>query len=149
MNILNLPEYNFKFQDAEGKKLIYDEIRKIYVTLTPEEWVRQHFIRFLVDIKKYPATLIRVEMSLKVLSMSKRADIVLYNNLGKPILIVECKAPTIRINQQAFDQAAAYNIKLKVNYLIITNGIDHYCCKIDFINESYEFLKDIPDYNSL
>ncbi len=151
MSILNLPEYNFKFkeEEEEGKKLIFDEIRKAYVAMTPEEWVRQNFLKYLQHEKKFPQSLISVEKALQVYKLKKRADIVVYNNSAKPILIVECKAPHIKITQDAFDQAARYNIKLRVNYLVITNGIEHYCCKVDLRENNYTFLKEIPEYKDL
>ena len=149
MNTLNLPEYNFKYKDDDGKKSIFDEIRKSYVALTPEEWVRQNFLKYLQHEKKFPPSLIAVEKALKLYKLTKRADIVVYNNLGKPILIVECKSPKVKITQDAFDQAARYNIKLQVNYLAVTNGIDHYCCKIDLKESNYFFLKEIPEYEAL
>jgi len=144
---LNLPQYNLKIKQSEGKSSVFDIIRKKYVALTREEWVRQNFIHFLIEEKHYPQSLISVEYSMKLLKMHKRSDIVLFDNQGSPRLIVECKAPEIKISQDTFDQAARYNMSLKVDYLIVTNGLDHYCCKINYEKESYEFLTDIPDYS--
>ncbi|MBN2519713.1 MAG: type I restriction enzyme HsdR N-terminal domain-containing protein [Bacteroidales bacterium] len=144
---LNLPEYHFKIKEVEGKKYIFDQNRKKYVALTPEEWVRQNFIQYLVNEKKYPLSLIGIEYPLKVHKLDRRGDIVVFNNQGKPGLIVECKAPDVQITQNVFDQIANYNIPLKVKYLIVTNGMKHYCCEMDYENKSYCFQKSIPEYN--
>ncbi len=146
---LNLPEYNFKIRKINQKLEIFDRFRKKYVTLTPEEWVRQNFIEYLIHEKNFPESLIIVEKSLTLNQMQKRADIVVYTNKGGPNLIVECKAPEVKITQKTFDQIARYNMTLQVDYLIVTNGIIHYCCCIDFINKTYSFLKNIPEYNEI
>ena len=117
------------------------------MVLTPEEWVRQHFVQFLIEEKKYPVSLIALEKQLVVNNLKKRTDIVIYNKQGVPDIIVECKAPHIKISQDTFDQIARYNLKLKAKYLIVTNGIEHYFCRMDFENETYIFLNDIPKYN--
>lgn len=143
---LNLPTYNFKLKSSENKTLIFDKIRKRYFVLTPEEWVRQHFVRFLIEEKKYPTSLIALEKQLTVNKRKKRTDILVFNNKGNHNIIVECKAPTIKITQATFDQIARYNLKLKANYLIVTNGLEHFYCKMDFAKETYIFLKEIPDY---
>jgi len=127
--------------------LIFDNLRKKYLVLTPEEWVRQHFIWFLVDEKKYPTSLIAVEKQLTINTRKKRTDILVFDARGNHNIIVECKAPSVKITQDTFDQIARYNLKLKANYLIVTNGLDHFYCKMDFKNETYIFLKDIPPYN--
>lgn len=143
---LNLPQYTFKYK-TEGKRTqIFDAIRKKYVALTDEEWVRQNFIRYLIEEKKFPASLMSVESSLKYNSLQKRSDLVVYDTSGKPHLILECKAPLVKITQDAFDQAARYNMTYKVKYLIITNGINHFCCEMDYLNNSYCFLKNVPDF---
>ena len=147
MQKLNLPTYNFKLKSSENKTLIFDKFRKKYLVLTPEEWVRQHFIHFLVDEKKYPTSLIAIEKQLTINNRKKRTDILVFNNEGNHDIIVECKAPSIKITQDTFDQIARYNLKLKANYLIVTNGLEHFYCKMDFVNENYIFLKEIPDYN--
>ncbi len=147
MQKLNLPFYDFKLKSNEKHTLIFDNLRKKYLVLTPEEWVRQHFVRFLVDEKNYPTTLIAIEKELKINNLKKRTDIVVFNSDGVPDVLVECKSPKIKITQAAFDQIARYNLKLKANYLIVTNGLEHYFCKMDFENETYIFLKDIPNYN--
>ena len=146
MHQLNLPSYHFKLKEINGKKYIFDQNRKKFVALTPEEWVRQHFIKYLVQEKKYPRSLIGVEFSLKVNKMDRRGDIVVFNKKGQPYLIVECKAPHVEITQSVFDQIARYNIPLKVDYLVVTNGLKHYCCYIDHKIGKYSFLEDIPDY---
>ena len=146
MQNLNLPNYDFKLKTIEGKKYIFDQVRKKYLILTPEEWVRQHFINFLNVTFNYPLSLMTVEQPLKYHSMNKRADIICYNELGKKILMVECKAPTVKLNQLVFDQIARYNFELKLPFLVVTNGINHYCCAIDHHNLRYEFFENIPIY---
>jgi len=149
MEGLNLPTYSFNIKLIEGLKYIFDEIRKKFVRLTPEEWVRQNFIKFLNEEKKYPKSLIGIEIQIDLNQTVKRCDIVVYNRNAEPVLIVECKASDVKLNQSAFDQVARYNMKLKVNYLIVTNGMKYYCCHIDYKNSSYSFLQDIPDYSLL
>lgn len=146
MQKLNFPTYSFRLKNRENKRLIFDDIRKKFVVLQPEEWVRQHCVNYLVEHKKYPKSLINVEKELKINGLSKRYDIVVYNPNGSIHLIVECKSPKITINQDAFDQIARYNLTLNASYLMVTNGINHYYCEMDFEAERYEFLKDIPDY---
>ncbi|WP_435414750.1 type I restriction enzyme HsdR N-terminal domain-containing protein [Polaribacter aestuariivivens] len=146
MQKLNLPNYNFKLKSNENKTLIFDNLRKKYMVLTPEEWVRQHFVQFLIDVKKYPVSLIALEKQLVINNRKKRTDILIFNSEGKHDIIVECKAPSIKITQDTFDQIARYNLKLRANYLIVTNGLSHFYCKMDFENETYVFLKEIPDY---
>ena len=116
------------------------------MVLTPEEWVRQHFVQFLIEEKKYPASLIALEKQLTFNNRKKRTDILVFNKKGYHDIIVECKAPKIKITQATFDQIARYNLKLKANFLVVTNGLDHFYCKMDFENEAYIFLKDIPNY---
>lgn len=147
MQKLNLPNFNYKIKNSENKVLIFDNLRKKYLVLTPEEWVRQHFVHYLLNEKKYPASLIALEKQLTINQQKKRTDILVFNNLGNPELIVECKAPSVKITQETFNQIARYNLKLKANYLIVTNGLQHFYCKMDFENETYIFLKDIPNYN--
>ena len=146
---LNLPAYNLKIRQKEGKQEVFDIIRKKFVSLTKEEWVRQHFIHFLIREKQYPQSLIGVEYALRSLKQHKRPDIVLFDNKGKPRLIVECKSPEVRISQDTFDQVARYNMSLQVDYLIVTNGLDHYCCVIDYKKVNYTFLADIPEYGQI
>ncbi|TWO32969.1 type I restriction enzyme HsdR N-terminal domain-containing protein [Seonamhaeicola sediminis] len=147
MQKLNFPIYSFRFKSNENKVSIFDSIRKKFVVLQPEEWVRQHCIQYLIDEKKYPKSLINIEKELIVNDLKKRYDIVIFNPNGSIHLIVECKAPNIEINQDTFDQIARYNLALNASYLMVTNGLNHYYCQMDFKNERYVFLKDIPDYN--
>ncbi|NVO03473.1 MAG: type I restriction enzyme HsdR N-terminal domain-containing protein [Bacteroidetes bacterium] len=149
MQDLNFPEYQFRYKKEGENLLIFDSIRKKHVVLTPEEWVRQNMVQFLIHEKNVPSSLIHIEMSLKYNTLKKRSDIVIFNNLGKPLLIVECKSPNIAVTQNVFDQIARYNFTLKVNFLIVTNGIDHFCCKIDFENNNYSFLTEVPNYQDL
>ncbi len=148
MQTLNLPTYNFKLKNSQNKTLIFDKLRKKYVVLTPEEWVRQHFVHFLIDQKKYPETLIAIEKQLTINNLKKRTDILIFNSDGKPDVIIECKAPSIKISQKTFDQIARYNLQLKAEFLIVTNGLTHFYCKMDFKNKTYIFLKNLPDYKS-
>jgi hypothetical protein len=148
MQTLNLPTYNFKLKNSQNKTLIFDKLRKKYVVLTPEEWVRQHFVHFLIDQKKYPETLIAIEKQLTINNLKKRTDIIIFNSDGKPEVVIECKAPSIKISQKTFDQIARYNLQLKADFLIVTNGLTHFYCKMDFKNKTYIFLKNLPDYKS-
>ena len=132
--------------------MIFDELRKKWVVLTPEEWVRQHFVRYLIDHKNYPASLIGVEVTFKINSLTRRADILVYNRVGNPVLIVECKAPGIKINSRVFDQVVAYNFRFNLKNIIVTNGLKHFAFTIEGDNENsleYSFLKSIPYYNEL
>ena len=144
---LYLPNYSFKIKNRENKFYIFDIIRKKNVVLTPEEWVRQHFIHYLIEEKNYPKSLISVEKQLKINQLVKRTDILIFNRLGLPHIIVECKAPGIHISQDTFDQIAKYNLKLKANYLILTNGLQHFYCNMDHDQMRYNFLKTIPNYS--
>jgi len=146
---LNLPEYNFRIKKLDEKLLIFDSQRKRYVSLTPEEWVRQHFIRFLIEEKGYPAAYLAVEKQLSLNGMKKRCDAILYNEHALPILIIELKAPNVSITQTTFDQVAVYNAKLKVDFFMISNGIEHYCCKVDTLNSQYKFFPELPEYSKL
>lgn len=147
MQELNFPKFTFRFKNSENKRLIFDAIRKKFVVLLPEEWVRQHCVQYLIHVKNYPKSLINVEKELKINTLKKRYDIVVFKPNGNIHLIVECKAPTININQDTFDQIARYNLELNATYLMATNGINHYYCQMDFEHERYEFLRDIPDYH--
>jgi len=146
MQVLNFPKFTFRFKNSENKISIFDVIRKKFVVLQPEEWVRQHCVQYLIDVKGYPKSLINVEKELKVNNLKKRYDIVIFNTDGSIHLIVECKAPKIKIKQNTFDQVARYNLALSATYLMVTNGLNHYYCVMDFDNEKYEFLEDIPDF---
>lgn len=149
MDKLNLPTYNFNIKLEGQRKLIFDSIRRKFVVLTPEEWVRQNFISYLVDSKNYPRGLIAVEKKVDVNRMPQRSDIVLYNNKANPLMIVECKAACVKISQDTFNQIARYNMKLQVPYLVVTNGLTHYCCRIDYETNSFKFIPEIPDYKTL
>tara|TARA_B100001142_G_C14134439_1_gene578184 strand:- start:67 stop:519 length:453 start_codon:yes stop_codon:yes gene_type:complete len=144
--ILSLPIYKLKLKVIEEKTHIFDVVRKKYLVLTPEEWVRQNFIHYLNQEKKYPLGLMGVEQMVKYNSLKTRADIVLYNKEGNPNIIVECKAPKVKITQDTFYQIAKYNLILKVDYLILTNGVKHYCCKMRYVDNNFVFLKEIPNY---
>jgi len=149
MKELNLPEIDLRIRNKDGKQEVFDVARKRHVRLTAEEWVRQHFLHFLINQKKVPLSLIAVESSIKYNKLSKRCDIVVYNKNGKPALIVECKAPEIVISQEVFNQVAMYNMTLKVKFLVVTNGLEHYSCAVDHEKGSFAFLKDIPDFEEL
>lgn len=146
---LNLPSYETKFQEKGGKQLIFDFLRRKYVALTPEEWVRQHFTHYLVEQKGYPRGLMANEMELRLGEKRLRCDTLLYNRNLQPQMIIEYKAPTIQLQQRVFDQITAYNILLHVDYLVVSNGLQHYCCRMDYEHHSYAFLRDIPHYTEL
>lgn len=145
MQKLNFPDYSFRFKNRD-KLRIFDPIRKKFLVLQPEEWVRQHVIQFLLQEKNCPLSLINAEKELKINGLSKRYDIVVYNPDGSIYLMVECKAPEVRISQGTFDQIARYNLELKAEYLMVTNGLRHYFCKMDYTHEKYRFIEDIPGY---
>tara|TARA_B110000908_G_scaffold167498_1_gene220548 strand:- start:215 stop:661 length:447 start_codon:yes stop_codon:yes gene_type:complete len=143
---LNLPNAALKTKLVEGTTQVFDAVRKKYLVLTPEEWVRQHFIHFLNSEKKYPLGLMGVEQMVKYNGMQTRADIVLYTTDGNPNMIVECKAPSVKITQDAFNQIAKYNFKLQVDFLVVTNGMQHFCCAMDYENNKITFLEEVPAY---
>lgn len=143
---LNLPTFQIKLSGTKQRPTIYDILRRKHVALTPEEWVRQHFIHYLIEHKSYPQSLMANEVSLKYGAKALRADTVLYNRELKPIMIMEYKAPDIAITRNVFDQISAYNILLHVDYLVMSNGLQHYCCKMNYEQRNYTFLEDIPDY---
>jgi len=146
MQKLNFYSYSFRFKNSENKVSIFDEIRKKFIILTPEEWVRQHVVQFLLEEKKYPISHINVEKVLKVNGLSKRYDVVVYNPDGSIYILIECKAPAIKIAQATFDQIARYNMTMNAQFLMVTNGLNHYFCKMDFENEKYQFLAELPNY---
>ena len=146
---LNLPPYPIKITERGEKRLIFDFLRRKYVALTPEEWVRQHFVHYLVEVKKYPKSLLANEVELKVGDKKLRCDTLLYTQALQPRMIVEYKAPTIPLQQKIFDQISAYNLLLKVDYLVVSNGLQHYCCKMDYEQQRYVFLEQLPDYELL
>ena len=150
MEKINLPDISNPVREGKnGKPEIFDGIRKKYVRLTPEEWVRQHFLHLMTGQLGFPASLIVVEAAIKYNKMAKRFDILAYRADGKPCFVVECKSPDVEITQAVFDQVAMYNMTLTVDYIAVTNGISHYACKIDHKNKSYTFLKEIPTYEML
>ncbi len=146
---INLPEYKFRIKKQDEKLLIFDSQRKRYVSLTPEEWVRQHFIQFLIEVKGYPAAYLAIEKQLNLNGMKKRCDAILYDNTGQPIMIIEFKAPNVLISQATFDQVAVYNSKLNVDFFMISNGIEHYCCRVNIQTARYEFFPEIPHFSVL
>ena len=146
---LNLPPYPIKIQEKGEKRQIFDFLRRKWVALTPEEWVRQHFTHFLVEHKNYPQALLANEVELRIGEKRLRCDTLLYNKELRPRMIIEYKAPTIQIQQKTFDQISGYNLLLKVDYLVVSNGLCHYCCKMDYERQSYQFLEDIPDYETI
>jgi len=148
MQELNFPKFSFRFKNSENKVSIFDVIRKKFIILQPEEWVRQHCVHYLIDFKKYPKSLINVEKELTINGLKKRYDIVIFKPNGSIFMIVECKAPKITINQSTFDQITQYNMALNADYLMVTNGLNHYYCNMDFDAEKYSFLQDIPNYKS-
>lgn len=149
MQRLNFKEYFFRFKKIDDKLFIFDEIRKKFVALQPEEWVRQHVIRFLIEEKKVPKSLINVEKEITINGLAKRYDIVVFSRNGNILLVVECKAPTIQISQAVFDQIARYNLMLKSKILMVTNGLNHYFCQMDYEKGKYLFLKELPEYDFL
>lgn len=146
---LELPPYAFKISDKNGQLTLFDEIRKKHIVITPEEWVRQHYVQYLINQKNYPKTLIKLEGGLRLNGMAKRSDIVVFNPAGEKILMVECKAPSVIINQKVFDQVARYNMTHKIALLAVTNGLQHYYCRINFADQAYRFIDDLPAYKEL
>ena len=147
MQDLNFPKFEYRLKSKENKVSIFDVIRKKFILLQPEEWVRQHCIHYLIHQKNYPKSLINVEKELIINNLKKRYDIVVFKPNGCIFLIVECKSYSVSINQDTFDQIARYNMTLNAEYLMVTNGIDHYYCQMDTSAKQYVFLKDIPNYN--
>lgn len=149
MRKLNLPVYDFRYRVEDGKRYVLDIFRKKYVVFTPEEEVRQRFARYLIDEKGYPASLMMTEYALNLNEMTRRCDILVHKPAGNPSVLVECKAPGVKITSDTFDQAARYNMVFRVKYLLVTNGIKHYGCYLDFETRKVSFLGEIPSYNSL
>lgn len=146
---LNLPRYDIRIGEQAGRRTILDVLRRKYVALTPEEWVRQHFVHFLIGHKGYPPALLANEIELRSGSKRLRCDSVLYDSSLRPRMIIEYKAPTVAIQQKVFDQISVYNILLHVDYLVVSNGLNHYCCRMDYANHRYVFLHEIPAYQEL
>jgi hypothetical protein len=146
---LNLPPYSFKITSDNKSEMIFDSIRKKYVKLTPEEWVRQNFIQYLIQQGKYSPGLIGVEVMFHFNKLKRRVDILIHDRTGKPVMLIECKSPDVPINDTVFDQIVCYNMEFKVPYIVVTNGLDHYVCKINHENKSYEFLNVIPLFEDI
>lgn len=146
---LNLPPYPFKITEQDGKLTLFDEIRKKHLVLTPEEWVRQHFVQFLINQKGYPKSLIKLEGGLKLFGKARRTDIVVFNTRGERILIIECKAPSVKITQKTFDQVARYNMVHQVSMLGVSNGLVHYYCSIDTNEKQYRFMEELPAFSEI
>ncbi|MDT0607696.1 type I restriction enzyme HsdR N-terminal domain-containing protein [Croceitalea rosinachiae] len=147
MQALNFPTYHFRLKNTENSTYIFDVIRKKFVVLQPEEWVRQHVLCFLMETKGYPKSLINVEKQIIINGLRKRYDIIIFNKYGEIDILIECKAPDVDITQKAFDQIAIYNLKVNAKYIMVSNGINHYYCQINHEEEKYTFLKEIPDFN--
>lgn len=146
---LNLPPFAANVKKIEGRLFIFDRLRRKFVALTPEEWVRQHFVNYLVIEKGYPLSLMANEMQINLNNRIKRCDSVIYDQRLQPLMIIEYKSPEVNITQEVFDQIARYNIVLKVDYLVVSNGLCHYCCRIDYDNQLFEYLPEIPQYQDL
>ncbi|MFI5163020.1 MAG: type I restriction enzyme HsdR N-terminal domain-containing protein [Sphingobacteriales bacterium] len=146
---LQLPPYPFKIIEDNGKLTLFDEIRKKHILLTPEEWVRQHFVQYLINQKGYPKSLIKLEGGLKLHGKARRTDIIVFNTARERILLIECKAPSVNIDQKVFDQVARYNMVHKVSLLAVSNGLQHYYCRINFENRDYKFIEELPGYAQL
>lgn len=149
MRVLNLPPYAVSVREAGDRKQIYDFLRRRWVALTPEEWVRQHFVHYLVEHKGYPKGLLGNEIELRVGEKRLRCDSLLYNRDMRPRMILEYKAPDVEVTQRVFDQISVYNMLLRVDYLMVSNGVRHFCCRMDYEKREYSFLRDIPEYERL
>jgi hypothetical protein len=149
MTTLNLPSFDVKLRGTREKPEIFDFLRRRFVALTPEEWVRQHFTHFLVEHKGYPQALLGNEIELKIGQKRLRCDSLLYNKEMSPRMIIEYKAPSVAVTQKVFNQISTYNLLLHVDYLIVSNGLQHYCCRMDYERRQYDFLPEIPDYQTL
>lgn len=146
---LNLPAYDTRVKEQDGRFMIFDFLRRKYVALTPEEWVRQHFVHYLVEQKGYPKGLLANELELRIGEKRLRCDTVLYSKEMQPRMIIEYKAPHIQLQQKTFDQVSVYNLLLHADYLVVSNGLQHFCCQMDYEQRTYRFLTDIPDYAML
>ncbi len=149
MHQLQFSPFRFRFKNSENKVVIFDEIRKKFIQLTPEEWVRQHVVHHFIYEKKYPKSLINVEKQIQVNGQTKRYDVVVYHPDGRLRILVECKAPGVSITQATFDQIARYNTALRADFLMVTNGLNHYFCQMDFEQEQYRFITELPSHHSL
>jgi len=146
---LNFPAYEFRIVEKDGKLTIFDPARKKFVVLTPEEWVRQHVIRYLVQEKKVPLSLIRSESEIRLYKTRKRFDLAVYDRNGRALIVVECKAPAVSVSQEVLDQAVRYNLTLKVGFLMLTNGLHHIFCRINPDNGTVSLISDLPDYHEI
>lgn len=146
---LNLPQYDIRIREQDSRRTILDVLRRKYVALTPEEWVRQHFVHYLMEHKGYPQALLANEVELRSGNKRLRCDSVLYDSSLRPRMIIEYKAPTVALQQKVFDQISVYNMLLHVDYLVVSNGLNHYCCRMDYANRRYAFLREIPAYQEL
>lgn len=146
---LNLPPFDINVKKVNGRLSVFDPIRRKFTALTPEEWVRQHFVNFLITEKGYPKALLANEIQINLNGQKKRCDSVVYDKELNPIVIVEYKSSEVEISQAVFDQIARYNLVLRVKYLIVSNGLKHYCCRIDYLNQKFEYLQEIPNYKEL
>ncbi len=146
MQRLNFGNYQFRYRNTGDKISVFDEIRKKFVVLTPEEWVRQHVVHYFLHEKKFPKSLVNVEKLLTINGLTKRYDIVIFNTDGSVHILVECKAPQVKISQSVFDQIARYNLTMRAQLLMVTNGLDHYFCRLDYDRKQYDFLQSLPDY---
>ena len=146
---LQLPPFPFKITEQDGKLTLFDEIRKKHILITPEEWVRQHFVQYLINHKGYPKTLIKLEGGLTLHGKARRTDIVVFNPNGEKILLIECKAPSVTIDQKVFDQVARYNMVHKVSLVAVSNGLQHYYCRINFDEQNYKFIEELPSYREV
>lgn len=146
---LNLPAYEFRIRQQYGKPRIFDRLRRKFVTLTPEEWVRQNMVEYLICDKGFPAARMGNEISLQYNGMLKRCDSVVYDISGKPLLIAEFKAPSVSVTQATFDQITRYVWQLKADYLLVSNGLNHYCCWLDYTKMSMAYLEEIPLYENI
>jgi hypothetical protein len=146
---LSLPPYSFKITGEPGSEMIFDQVRRRFVRLTPEEWVRQNFIQYLVSEGDYPLGLIGVEIAFSINRLKRRVDMLIHDRTGKPVMIVECKSPDVQLSDEVFEQIATYNIRFRVPYLVVTNGIIHYACRMDFDNNRPVYLNVIPQYGEI
>lgn len=146
---LNLPTYDLRLRRTGNRDMIFDVLRRKYVALTPEEWVRQHFVHFLIEHKGYPSALLANEIELRIGEKHLRADTLLYNKELRPHMLIEYKSPTIALTQKVFDQISAYNLLLHADYLIVSNGMQHICCRMDYEQNTYHFLEEIPAYSEI
>lgn len=146
MSGLNFPEFNFRLRTAGTVREIFDSVRGKWIVLTPEEWVRQHVITWLRDVKKYPGSLMAIEKQIKVNGLSRRCDVICHDKQTQPLVIVECKSPDVNITQELFDQAARYNLTVGAKYFLLTNGLRHFCCVMDHEKQEWTFLQELPAY---